>query len=175
MIANIRIECPHCGWGYGYNQEDVNQGYRIGVCNHCGNNFKFKITLSKIEVDIQKDTKRNEEKLKDEGFLIYTDALKEAVDNKRINLQEYNYLVKMYHQSCKQKSFEYSNKIYVCKTDKGKKLGYYKGEKIVVVDECNGMCECHYLYNPGGSNNEYITTEHIKKYYKYEGIYYGKL
>jgi hypothetical protein len=51
----IRIECPKCCWGYAYRHEEVNKGYRKAKCIHCGNEFWYKITINKIDIDVCQD------------------------------------------------------------------------------------------------------------------------
>lgn len=51
----FRIECPHCGWGYKWNDDYINAGWIKLTCKHCGKTFHTKITVTGININIKKD------------------------------------------------------------------------------------------------------------------------
>ena len=55
MKIAFRIECPHCRWGFPWNDTYVNQGWLKVACNHCESEFWTKITLNEVKVEIKKE------------------------------------------------------------------------------------------------------------------------
>lgn len=55
MIIPLRIECPHCRWGYPWDDKKINQGYVKLQCNHCNLTFWTKITITGFSVETTKE------------------------------------------------------------------------------------------------------------------------
>jgi hypothetical protein len=55
MQISFRIECPHCHWGHIFKDSYINQGYLKGKCEHCGEPFFFKITVTGVSVETSKE------------------------------------------------------------------------------------------------------------------------
>lgn len=52
MQVTFRIECPKCHWGHEFKDSYINMGYLKGKCQHCGNEFFWKIDVTGINVDV---------------------------------------------------------------------------------------------------------------------------
>ena len=59
MQIPFRIECPHCHWGHTFKDSYINQGYLKGKCEHCGELFFIKITVTGVNVEISKELPAN--------------------------------------------------------------------------------------------------------------------
>jgi phage FluMu protein Com len=55
MKISFRIECPHCKWGYPWNDNYVNQGWMKLKCPHCEKTFFNKVTVTGITVESGKE------------------------------------------------------------------------------------------------------------------------
>lgn len=55
MKISFRVECPFCKWGYKILSSHINQGYLKTVCLHCRNRFYFKIAITGVQIDVQKE------------------------------------------------------------------------------------------------------------------------
>jgi transposase-like protein len=55
MKVAFRIECPKCKWGHPFSNEYINQGFVKGKCNHCGNVFFFKISMTGFSVEVSQE------------------------------------------------------------------------------------------------------------------------
>jgi hypothetical protein len=55
MQISFRIECPHCHWGHIFKDSYINMGYLKGKCEHCGEAFFFKITVTGVDVEINRE------------------------------------------------------------------------------------------------------------------------
>ena len=61
--------------------------------------------------------------------------------------------------------------IFICNTNKGNHLGYYKDEIIETIEEGKNdkgieWYKCKYILNPHNSDNEIIFKSDIKLYYE---------
>lgn len=54
MKISFRIDCPHCRWGYPWNNNDVNMGWIYAHCKHCDKKFWFRITINDIKIETKK-------------------------------------------------------------------------------------------------------------------------
>jgi predicted Zn finger-like uncharacterized protein len=52
---HLRVECPKCGWGYAVKDAQLNMGYVKVTCDHCSNEFWFKLTVSDINLKVSQD------------------------------------------------------------------------------------------------------------------------
>jgi hypothetical protein len=52
MEISFRIECPKCHWGFEFQNFYINQGYLKGKCNHCRNEFFFKVTVMGFKINV---------------------------------------------------------------------------------------------------------------------------
>jgi len=55
MQIPIRIECPHCHWGYAFSTSHINQGHLKARCYHCKEIFTLKITVTGFNVEVNKE------------------------------------------------------------------------------------------------------------------------
>jgi hypothetical protein len=55
MQATFRIECPKCLWGHEFKDSYINMGFLKGKCQHCGNEFFFKITVAGVNVEVSQE------------------------------------------------------------------------------------------------------------------------
>ena len=51
----FRIECPKCHWGYEFKDSFINKGFLKGKCQHCENEFFFKITVTGVNVEVTQE------------------------------------------------------------------------------------------------------------------------
>jgi transposase-like protein len=66
MQLNLRIECPHCKWGYKWDDNYINSGWNKLQCKHCNREFKVKITISGFQIEIQKECDINIGEIEDD-------------------------------------------------------------------------------------------------------------
>jgi hypothetical protein len=52
MKIGFRIECPQCHWGHSFKDSYVNEGFLKGKCEHCGNIFFFKVTVTGVNIEV---------------------------------------------------------------------------------------------------------------------------
>lgn len=55
MQMTFRIECPKCHWGHEFKDQYINMGFLKGRCDHCKNDFFFKVAVSGVQVDVLQD------------------------------------------------------------------------------------------------------------------------
>jgi len=55
MKLTFRVECPHCHWGYAMTESDINKGFIKAQCSHCQNTFFFKISVTGVNIEVQKE------------------------------------------------------------------------------------------------------------------------
>lgn len=55
MMIAMRIECPHCKWGYPWRDSFINQGWLAHRCPKCNKKFFNKVTVMGFSVETHRE------------------------------------------------------------------------------------------------------------------------